>query len=164
MRSFINVVTKITEYVMITLGFLMVALVFGQVIMRHVTHSTPFYAEELSRYFLIWTGFLGASLGVRYGSHTAVSLFIDRLPSGLRTVVEKIGAVIIFLFLFIFLLSAVRYCSQQDGQISSTLKVSMLWPALAAPVGVFLMIIQLIGVKFNKADPNSGQEKVKEVI
>lgn len=164
MKSFINAVTKLTEYVVIALVFVMVTLVFGQVIMRHITHSTPFYAEELSRYLLIWIGFLGSSLGVKYGSHTAVSLFKDHMPPKVKGVVEKLASLLIFLFLAVFFLAAMRYCLQQAGQISSTLKVSMFWPTLAAPLGSLLMLVQLVGVWFAKNDPASEQEEIKEVI
>lgn len=164
MKSIINAVTKLTEYIVIALVFVMVVMVFGQVIMRHVTHSTPFYAEELSRYLLIWIGFLGSSLGVKYGSHTAVSLFKDHLPLKAKGVVEKLASLLVFLFLAVFFIASVRYCLQQAEQISSTLKISMFWPTLAAPLGSFLMLVQLVGVWLAKINSSSGQEEIKEVV
>ena len=60
---------------------LMSALVFANVVLRYTTGDSIVWAEELSRYLMIWLTFLGAGLVLRYGGHLAVDNLQDLLPA-----------------------------------------------------------------------------------
>ena len=57
-------------WVVVLMLAVMSVVVFGQVVFRLV-HATIPWSEELSKYMLIWTTFLGSALCVRKGSATA---------------------------------------------------------------------------------------------
>jgi len=59
---------------------LMAVLVFANVVLRYTTGDSVVWAEELSRYLMIWLTFLGAGLVLRYGGHLAIDNLQDLLP------------------------------------------------------------------------------------
>jgi TRAP-type C4-dicarboxylate transport system permease small subunit len=63
---------------------LMVALVFGNVVLRYVFDSGIAVSEELSRWLFIWITFLGAIVALREGGHLGTDLLLARLPPRLR--------------------------------------------------------------------------------
>ena len=40
-------------------------IIFGQVISRYFFEYTPLWSEELARYLIVWSIFIGVSVGVR---------------------------------------------------------------------------------------------------
>ncbi|MFK4824144.1 TRAP transporter small permease [Paenochrobactrum sp. BZR 588] len=61
------------------LAFVIVILLLINVATR--TFGMPlFWVDELAIYAMVWMGFLGASLGIHYRQHIAVTVCIDLLP------------------------------------------------------------------------------------
>jgi TRAP-type C4-dicarboxylate transport system permease small subunit len=58
----------------------MVALVFGNVVLRYVFNSGIAISEELSRWLFVWMVFLGAIVGMREHAHLGVDTLIRKLP------------------------------------------------------------------------------------
>jgi TRAP-type C4-dicarboxylate transport system permease small subunit len=61
----------------------MVALVFGNVVLRYGFNSGIPVSEELSRWLFIWLTFLGAIIGLREHAHLGTDVLVGRLgPRG----------------------------------------------------------------------------------
>ena len=58
----------------------MLAALLLQIVARYVMRIPFPWVEELARYLMIWTGFLGSSLAIRRGSHLGFSMLVERLP------------------------------------------------------------------------------------
>ena len=58
----------------------MSVVIFWQVVCRYVLKSSLPWSEELSRYLLVWTSFIGGAYGVRLGAHIGVEAFTLLLP------------------------------------------------------------------------------------
>lgn len=63
---------------------LLVATVFIQVVLRYVTYQPLAWTEELSRLLFIWICMVGTAIGAQRGTHFAVTIVIDYLPSSLK--------------------------------------------------------------------------------
>ena len=91
--------------VLIALMAAMALLVIANVIARYAFNHSFVWAEELSRYMMIWVGFLGSGLVLRIGAHLAVDVFQDLLPrraaQAMRVVVVAVlaGAFVAMLWL-----------------------------------------------------------------
>ena len=77
---------------------LMAVLVFANVVLRYTTGDSIVWAEELSRYLMIWLTFLGAGLVLRYGGHLA----IDNLQDAVRARAGRILRALILLCVLAF--------------------------------------------------------------
>lgn len=67
----------------VVLGWTLLGLAsfaFLQVVLRYVFSTGFDWAEEFERYVSIFLTFLGASLGVKHGTHFAVEILVQALP------------------------------------------------------------------------------------
>jgi len=100
--------------------------------------------EELARYLMIWTGFLGSSLAIRRGSHLGFSMLVDRLPRAINLLVSCCVSVGIMIFLGFLIKYGWFITAFVRNQSSPTLPVTMFWVYLAIPVGSAVMLLQIL--------------------
>jgi TRAP-type transport system small permease protein len=70
---------KAVEAVLAALLLGMVAMVFGNVVMRYAFNSGIVVSEELSRFFFVWLTFIGAIVAMRDGSHLGLDNVVGKL-------------------------------------------------------------------------------------
>jgi TRAP-type C4-dicarboxylate transport system permease small subunit len=58
----------------------MVAMVFGNVVLRYVFNSGIIVSEEVSRWLFLWVTFLGAVVALKEHGHLGTDALISRLP------------------------------------------------------------------------------------
>jgi TRAP-type C4-dicarboxylate transport system permease small subunit len=58
----------------------MVALVFGNAVLRYLFNSGITVSEELSRWIFVWITFLGAVVAIRNHAHLGTDFLVGRLP------------------------------------------------------------------------------------
>ena len=76
----------------------MTLLVLYQVFTRYVLNSPAAFTEELVRYFLIWTGFIGAAYAFITREHMCLVLVRDSLSPAGRRILMTVIDVLILLF------------------------------------------------------------------
>jgi len=59
---------------------IMVALVFGNVVLRYLFNSSITVSEELSRWLFVWITFMGAVVALREHAHLGTDVLVSRLP------------------------------------------------------------------------------------
>lgn len=136
-------VTRATEVVLIAILTVLSIVVFGQVLLRYVFGTALSFADELSRYLLVWLGFLGGSLGIRAGAHIGVEALWRLLTPRARRAIALFVAALVFGFLAVLTVAGIKVLPNQLLQLSPGIGVSMFWPYLAVPVGGALMLLQL---------------------
>ncbi len=72
---------RANRWVVIALVAVMAVLVFANVVARYAFSYSFVWAEEVTRYMMVWVGFIGSGLVLRYGAHIAVEAFQDVLPA-----------------------------------------------------------------------------------
>ena len=87
MREFLALIkkwmTRLLAGIATVLLSIMTLLVLYQVFTRYILNSPAAFTEELVRYFLIWTGFIGAAYAFITREHMCLVLVRDSLsPSG----------------------------------------------------------------------------------
>lgn len=133
-----------TELVIMVLMVFLVVVVVASVIFRYVLYSPLSWSEEVSRYVMIWLGFLSASLAVRERLHVGVEFFVESSPAPIAAWMRRIAKVGVGAFLLIVGGYGLYLVGNLWDQWSPVLQVRMTWPYLAIPVGSVLMLIQLI--------------------
>lgn len=74
-----NLVTRAAEYLLIVMLAVMVALVFGNVVLRYFFNSGIVFSEEVSRFIFMWLTLIGALVVMKDNAHLGMSSLIDRL-------------------------------------------------------------------------------------
>ena len=72
------------DWLAFALFWTLAAVVFLQFFTRYVLNDSIAWTEEIARYFLIGTTFVGAAMAARKGSHIALEILPHALPVGLR--------------------------------------------------------------------------------
>jgi TRAP-type transport system small permease protein len=129
--------------VLVVLMAAMAVLVFANVIGRYVFNHSFVWAEELSRYMMVWVGFLGAGLVLRLGAHIAVEVFQDLLP---RRAAQALRVAVVVLLAVTFAAMAwlgVAYVRFAWGQETPVLNWNFGLIYLAIPIGAVLLLVHL---------------------
>ena len=98
--------TKLLAAIATILLSVMTLLVLYQVFTRYVLNSPAAFTEELVRYFLIWTGFIGAAYAFITREHMCLVLVRDSLkPEKKRILMTFIDVLIL-----VFAISVPSFC------------------------------------------------------
>ncbi len=128
----------------------MTALVLVQIVLRYILNVPLPWVEEMTVFLMIWMAFMGAAVGVRRGTHIAMTMLVERLPRGLARVIFYVSTVAIIAFAGVVVWQGVLLVISVGNQRSAALGVSMTYPYLIVPLGAFLIILQACA---NVVDP-----------
>ena len=76
-----SLLVRLNRWLVIALMGVMAVLVFANVVSRYSFNHSIIWVEELTRYMMVWVGFIGSGLVLRFGAHVAVDVFQDLLPA-----------------------------------------------------------------------------------
>lgn len=147
-----RIFNNIEEYIVIVLLAIMTVVVFWQVVCRFVLKASLPWSEELSRYILVWTTFLGASIGVKRGAHIGVEAFVMILPKNMKVIVKYLGIILSIIFCIVVLNGSLGIIEKQiaNHQVSPAMQIPMWYSYAALPVGSLLMAIRFIQTMLKK--------------
>lgn len=134
---------RINGYAVGAMLFVMLALVFVNVVCRYFFFVSFGWIEEVSRYLMIWIVFLGAGLGLREGMHVAVTLFVD-IAGPARPYLMKAAWIGTFVFFAALGWYGYEYAMFAARQRSTMLQLPMWTIYLAVPIGSLLTLIQML--------------------
>ena len=122
----------------------MSVVVFAQVLFRIVHLSIP-WSEELSKYLLIWSTFLGAAICIRKGSLVGLEFLKNSMSEEKQKILQTILNLIVCAML-LFLINVGFWAVRRVWfQITPVLKLSMGLMYAAIPIGsVFMLINQIL--------------------
>jgi TRAP-type C4-dicarboxylate transport system permease small subunit len=88
---------RLLGYLIAAVLAVMVALVFGNVVMRYGFNSGFTLSEELSRWLFVWLTFLGAVVALHENAHLGTDMLVGKLsPAGKRM---AMGATLLLMLL-----------------------------------------------------------------
>lgn len=121
----------------------MVMLTGAQIVCR-LWFTALSWSEELTRYLLVWSTFLGASCVYRRAGHINVTVIQSLFPKLGRQTLQTLCHVLCGIFFTLAVLYGIDYMGMQSRQLSAALRIPMSWVYLAIPVGCGLMLIHVL--------------------
>ena len=121
----------------------MTTIVFYGVIMRYIFKSAPFWSEEVSRYLLVWTSLLGASIAFENREHVGVEFFTNKLPIKIRNkliIIMDMLSLVFFLFVIFY---GMEFALQSWKVVSPATGINMFFPYLGIPMGSLFCFVQI---------------------
>ncbi len=100
---------RVEEWLALALFWSLAGIVFLQFFTRYALNDSAGWTEEIARYLLIASVFVGAAIGVRKNNHVHVDFLFHWLPKG----VGRALAVIVDLIRILFL----GYCTVLTGKL-----------------------------------------------
>lgn len=145
-----NRVIKLLEWIENSIAVLSMTtvslLVFGNVVSRYGFNYTPIWSEELSRFLVVWSIFIGVAIGVRKNQHIGVDALIRFLPHRLLLASEVLLNLIGVVVITILVCTSIDFIKQtmEFEQLSPAMRIPMYIPYIAMPVGLSLSIIHFL--------------------
>lgn len=143
-----SVMNKVLAALCTILLVFMTFLVIWQVFTRYVLNDPASFTEELVRYSLIWTGFIGAAYAFSSREHMALTFLRDKLePNKKRLVTIGVDALILIFAFAILFVGGAKLAFAASMEYSALLGVPRSLVYAMAPVsGLFIVIIQIINI------------------
>jgi len=132
-----RVMQAVCQYVLLV----MLLITVGQIVARYFFSFGFPWAEEATRYLLVWMILLGAAVLVRLDDHLGIKAFQDALPLRLRAAVRAVLFIMIFCVAVVLAVYGFNFAVGAHFITSAGLGVSMSWAYAALCVGAVPMAV-----------------------
>lgn len=127
----------------------MVLVVALQIVVRFVLPKlglvvSAAWTEELARYLMVWSIFLGSAVATRSGALIAMDSLPDALPEAAAHLVRTLALLITIAFYGVLFWLGVKWMEFGMAESSTVMALPMAWVYAALPVGAALSILNLV--------------------
>ncbi len=159
-----NVLEKITRFLENIMGiiiFLLIVIVFAQVLMRYVFNAPMSWSTELARFLLIWLTFFGASVATIRLTHLTMGLNIySAVKNPVFVITSKIFInILVVIAMFVVGWYGTSTMMSTGGRIAPMTGIPMYYVWASMPFNFFLIVIYQI---FNTIKEVSAEIKGAE--
>src|SRR5215475_7039412 len=120
-------------------------VVCGSVLARFLFNAPVEWADDVARGLMVGSSFFGAASALARGENLGVAFFIDMLPSGLRRVVDSVGALLVTVISGYVALNALKMGWLTTGQTSGS-GLPLEWTFYPMGAGALFMAIFAIEI------------------
>lgn len=137
---------SLEEWILGALLIGMAVILLIQILMRAVVGSSLTWAEEVARYFYVWSVFLSLGCTIRSGNILKVDLLLGHLPGLLRRSLQIFLDLIetVFYAYLAYISVSVVGSVRISGQTSPALEIPMYLVYLIIPVGFVLASLRSV--------------------
>lgn len=156
-----NVMCKILSVASAVLLSFMTLLVLWQVFTRYVLNSPAAFTEELVKYSLMWTAFIGAALAFFTRDHMALTLVKDKVKGTPQKALSVfIDGLILALAILVFVIGGFMLAVSARQEFSALLGVPRSLIYAIAPIsGIFIAMAQVINLYEDVTGRKIGKEE-----
>ena len=144
LNSISNFAAKWTSRVLAGLMGGMTAVILVAIVSRYVIKVSVPWTEELARYLMVWTAFLGGSLGLRKGVHVGISFVVRKISPRVSRWVSLFSGLSLLFFFLVVIVEGCSFTMFVSRQLSPALRISMAWVYSALPTGGILFALYVI--------------------
>ncbi len=137
-------INKCLKWAIIVAMFVMLFIIFIQVIFRYVFQHSLTFSEELARYLFVYIVFFGTAVVARENGHIVVGVVTQRLKGKIAKYTKIAAYTSIMVFVTILFYHGVRIVALTSYQLSPALRIPMSYIYLAIPVASFVMFCNML--------------------
>ncbi|MET0313700.1 MAG: TRAP transporter small permease [Hansschlegelia sp.] len=146
LRGFDQALLAVNRAAMIAALGVMAVIVFVSVALRYLTNDAILWAEELSRYLMVWLTFLGVGPVLRLGGHVAVDNLHVIAPQSAARLLRIVVVALVAGFAAYMTYAGLGYVARSWRQTTPVLHIPFAYVAMAVPVGFGLSIWHLLAI------------------
>ncbi len=135
----------------------MVLLTGAQIVCR-MYFTALVWSEELSRYLLVWSTFLGASCVYKKLGHINVTVIRDIFPPAAQKAMQVLTHLLCGAFFLMAVYYGVKYMGFQTRQLSAAMRIPMHWMYLSIPLGCGIMALHVVDLLLQMI-PGAGADR-----
>lgn len=147
------------EYFLIGSLWVLLFLLFFQVVLRYFFGVTWNWIEEVARFLFLWMVWIGAGFAAKCRAHLKIEAFTNMMPKWLQSKADFVSLLIWIVFAALlawkgFQLTALLF---KRNQLSPVLQIPMAWAYAAVPAGVGLMLFRLLQQLYERLFAGDGK-------
>ena len=148
MKEFLSLIKKWMTRLLAGIATVLLSIMTLLVLTRYILNSPAAFTEELVRYFLIWTSFIGAAYAFITREHMCLILVRDSLsPSGKRILMTLIDILILIFSIFVITIGGFKLALSAQKVFSALLGIPRSLVYAMAPIsGLFIILAQIINI------------------
>lgn len=135
-----DLLDKICSVILVAMLAGMVLTTSLQIICR-VFFTALSWSEEVTRYLLVWSTFIGAGCVYKKGGHISVTFAQEKLPQKLQKVAQVLVHLLCGALFAIAVYYGFKYMDKQGTQLSAALRIPMSLMYMAIPLGCGVMLL-----------------------
>ena len=161
LQRLIDQFCRLLSMVMVAALFLMVVMVFGNVVLRYGFNSGITMSEELSRWMFVWMTVLGALIAIRQHAHLGTDTVVARLPVLGKKICLGLSHLLMLYLCWLMLVGSWQQTKINIGTTSAVMEASMGYFYAA---GVFFSVFALLFILNDLYRLLTGQLAESELI
>jgi len=134
-----NALDKLCSVLIVIMLGLMVLITGAQIVCR-TWFTALTWSDEVTRYLLIWSTFLGASVVYRHSGHISVTIVQDAVPPRLSKILRVAVHAICFVLFTVLLYFSCTYCMKLN-KTATTLPIKMKYIYLCVPISMVILMV-----------------------
>ena len=134
-----NALDKLCSVLIVIMLGLMVLITGAQIVCR-TWFTALTWSDEVTRYLLIWSTFLGASVVYRHSGHISVTIVQDAVPPRLSKILRVAVHAICFVLFTLLLYFSCTYCMKLN-KTATTLPIKMKYIYLCVPISMVILMV-----------------------
>ena len=143
---------KVCSVLIVIMLGLMVVITTAQIICR-TWFTALSWSDEVTRYLLIWSTFLGASVVYRHSGHISVTILQEKVPAGVGKAMRiAVHAICLVLFTVLLYYSA-RYCGKLN-KTATALPIKMKYIYLCIPISMAINMVHALVLGLAELSPD----------
>ena len=150
MEKILNIVRKITNYLVIIFFIYMVLAVFYQVLGRYIFSYKLGAAAETATFAQIWMILLASGIAMRKNMHVGVDVLLRKLNIKFQKIIITISSLITIVFLLMVLKGSIQLLMVGAQSTSPAISIPMWIPYLSVPLGITYIMLELIILTLTK--------------
>lgn len=136
-----TVLLFVCKYLIIILVAIIAAILISGVIFRYGLNSALSWAEESSKYLMVWLTFLGTPVALRHFGHINIDLLYKIIPTRVQQLFYLLVSLIICFTMTILFLKGWSFTQMGARQVASSFNISMLYMYISVPLGAALTFL-----------------------
>ena len=135
-------------------------LLFINVVLKQFGGSIV-WAEEYTKFAIIWITFAGCGAAVRCNAHMKISALYDICPANIKRILDTLVNVIGIAFSVFLVIYGAQLTDtvRVTKQMTPSMGIPMWWIYMSVPIGGVLMIIRFVQVTINLYRPEKEMDK-----
>ena len=156
-HRFSHLVNRLGEVMCVVFLSAMVLLTGAQIFCRVFLNALT-WSEELTRYLLIWSTFIGSSVVYKQSGHISVTLLAEHLPEKLQKLLMLFVHLVCGTVCVLSVYYGFRYMHLQGNQLSAALRLPMRLMYMSIPVGFLFTLVHIVDALLQLLPVNHRKE------
>ncbi len=151
-----GILDKVCEFLIVIMVGAMVIITTAQIIFR-TWFTALTWSDEVTRYLLIWSTFLGATCVYRHGGNIAITFIQEAFPDKVTKALRVFVHILCMLLFIVLCYYGAQYVTKLN-KTATTLPIKMKYIFLCVPISMAICAFHALVMAIGQIRPDTAQK------